>query len=101
MRTHNHQVRTDVELMVSRSAFHRFHPSANMRIRDTYAIDTRRATGEAVLKPAQEDRGRSTPAHRADSQELPRDDSIGSSPYEKRGIRFQASTASQAASRLG
>ena len=55
MRTHNHQVRTDVELVVSGSAFHRFHPSANIHIRDTDAIDARRAPGEAVLKPAQED----------------------------------------------
>jgi hypothetical protein len=54
MRTHNHQVRTDVELPVSGSAFHRFHPSANIHIRDSDAIDARRAPGAAVLNPAQE-----------------------------------------------
>src|SRR5258708_26898398 len=55
MRAHHHQVRTDVELVVRGSAFHRFHPSANIHISDANAIDARRGPGTAVLNPAHED----------------------------------------------
>src|SRR5260370_31136039 len=51
-RTHNHQVRTDVELVVSGSAV---HPSAGIHIRDADAIDVRRTPGAAALNPAEED----------------------------------------------
>src|ERR1700741_2573766 len=52
MGTDNHQVRANVELM---AIFRRF-PGAEIHVRDTDAINVRRAAGKAVLHPAQEGR---------------------------------------------
>src|SRR6516164_11298223 len=54
MRTHNHQVRTDVELLARGSAFRRFHPGATIHVRDADAINARGPAGQAVLNPVQE-----------------------------------------------
>jgi len=74
-----------------------FHP---VRTDVADAIDARRAPGEAVLKSAQEDAVEAPRLIVRDSQEWPGDRSIGSSPYQERDIRRQASTDSRAASRL-
>src|SRR5260370_10874364 len=49
--THNHQVRTNMELL---APFPRFRPSATVHVRNADAIDVRRAAGQAVLHPLQE-----------------------------------------------
>src|SRR6516164_8916666 len=54
MRTHNHQVRTDMELLARGSAFRRFHPGATIHVRDADAINAWRSAGQAVLNPVQE-----------------------------------------------
>src|SRR5580704_8649596 len=51
--TDNHQVRANVELMAGGAIFRRF-PGAEIHVRDTDAINVRRAAGKAVLHPAQE-----------------------------------------------
>src|SRR5258707_10803442 len=50
--THNHQVRTNMELMTRGPIFRRF-PEAEIHVRDADAINVRRAAGKAVLHPAQ------------------------------------------------
>ena len=69
MWTHNHEVRTDTEFLVRGSAFRRFYPGAMIHVRDADAINVRRAAGKTLLNPLQEYLGRSTLAHRADTQE--------------------------------
>src|SRR6516225_7377048 len=54
MRTYNHQVRTDMELLARGSAFRRFHPGATIHVRDADAINARGPAGQAVLNPVQE-----------------------------------------------
>src|SRR6476469_8721123 len=51
--TDNHQVRTNVELMAGGRNFTRF-PSPEIHVRNTHALNVRRAAGKAVLHPAQE-----------------------------------------------
>ena len=51
-RTHDHQVGTDVEFLISGSAF---RPGAHIHICDANSIRAWRAPGTAVLNPAQED----------------------------------------------
>jgi hypothetical protein len=67
MGTDNHQVWANVELMAGGTIFRL--PGAEIHVRDADAINLRRATGNAVLHPAQEYRGRSILAHRANIQE--------------------------------
>src|ERR1700756_2429281 len=50
--THNHQVRTNMELMTMGPIFRRF-PEAEIHVRDADAINLRRSAGKAVLHPAQ------------------------------------------------
>ena len=52
MRTDNHQVRANVELMTGGTIFRL--PGAEIHVRDADAINLRCSAGKAVLDPAQE-----------------------------------------------
>jgi hypothetical protein len=50
--TDNHQVWANVEIMAGDAIFRKF-PEAEIHVRDTDAINVRRAAGKAVLRPLQ------------------------------------------------